>query len=143
MFDNVALGPKLRFSEEKQMPKHFPTVLVKSDVLRSWLLVTGWTQSQLANALDVSKGRVSQLIGASGIDPSAHLIAKLMKVTGMPFERLFRIGSERPSRRRFRNGSPVMIRAIQAERPRPPSALRRSKHASLAPADVPGTDEVA
>ena len=126
------LGLKLRFSEEKQMPKHFPTVLVRSDVLRSWLLVTGWTQSQLANALDISKGRVSQLIGAAEIDPSAHLIAKLMKVTGLPFERLFRIGSERPSRRRPRNGSPVVTRA----------AHRRRKHASRA-VNLPGTAEVA
>lgn len=118
------------------------TVLVRSDVLRSWLLVTGWTQSQLAIALDVSKGRVSQLIGASAIDPSAHLIAQLIKVTGMPFERLFRIGSERPGRRGHRNGLLVLTRAIQAGPPTPPSAHRRRKRAAV-PIDAASAAEVA
>ncbi len=80
------------------------TVLIRGDMLRSWLLVTGWTQSRLAETLGVSKGRVSQLFSASEVYPSAQLIAKLLRVTGMPFERLFRIGAEPIARQRTRNG---------------------------------------
>ncbi len=64
------------------------TVLIKKDVLLSWLKVTANTQSDLANQLQVSKGRISQLIH-SNVEPSAHLIAKLLVVTELPFERLF------------------------------------------------------
>ena len=59
-------------------------------MLQSWLQVSGATKSQLAAVLGVSKGRVSQLFH-SDIEPSAHLIAKLLEVTRLPFERLFRI----------------------------------------------------
>ena len=83
-----------------------PTVLIEREILQAWLRVNGWSKSQLAHALNVSKGRVSQLFSASSaVEPSAHLIAKLLEVTGMPFDRLFRIahkreGASSPARRR-------------------------------------------
>ena len=67
-----------------------PTIVVRDDVLTSWLKVSNHTQSQLAEALNVSKGRVSQLLTSQG-EPSAHLIAKLIVVTQLPFERLFKL----------------------------------------------------
>ena len=67
-----------------------PTVYIKADILRSWLQVTGWTKSQLAAALGVSKARVSQLFNSAlEVEPSAHLIAKLLLLTRLPFDRLF------------------------------------------------------
>jgi hypothetical protein len=45
--------------------------------------------------LGVSKGRVSQLL-TSHEEPSAHLIAKLMSLTHLPFERLFKVVRETP-----------------------------------------------
>ena len=67
-----------------------PTVVVRGDVLISWLTVSDYTKSRLAMELGVSKGRVSQLL-TSQEEPSAHLIAKLMLVTNLPFERLFKV----------------------------------------------------
>ncbi len=81
-----------------------PTVLVRTDMLRSWLQVSGSTKSQLAGALGVSKGRVSQLFHSSEIEPSAHLIAKLLEVTGMPFDRLFWIAQQVPGAKANGNG---------------------------------------
>ena len=72
-----------------------PTVVVRSDVLTSWLTVSGNSRTQLAKELGVSRGRVSQLL-TSFKEPSAHLIAKLILLTGLPFERLFRVIYERP-----------------------------------------------
>ena len=73
-----------------------PTVVVRGDVLTSWLTVSNYTRSQLATELSVSKGRVSQLL-TSQEEPSAHLIAKLITLTHLPFERLFKILRETPS----------------------------------------------
>ncbi len=67
-----------------------PTIVVRGDVLSSWLKVSNCTQSQLADGLNVSKGRISQLL-TSQEAPSAHLIAKLIIVTQLPFERLFKL----------------------------------------------------
>lgn len=67
-----------------------PTVIVRSDVLSSWLMVSDCTKSKLANELGVSRGRISQLL-ASHEEPSAHLIAKLLLLTQLPFDRLFTI----------------------------------------------------
>ncbi len=67
-----------------------PTVVVRGDVLESWLTVSDYTKSRLANELGVSKGRISQLL-TSQEEPSAHLIAKLMILTNLPFERLFKV----------------------------------------------------
>ncbi len=69
---------------------HVPTVVVRGDVLASWLKVSNSTQSQLADALNISRGRVSQLL-TSREEPSAHLIAKLIVLTQLPFERLFKV----------------------------------------------------
>lgn len=68
----------------------FPTVVVRREVLASWLTVSDYSQSRLADELGVSKGRVSQLL-SSHKEPSAHLIAKLMSLTHLPFERLFKV----------------------------------------------------
>ena len=67
-----------------------PTVVIRSDVLESWLTVSDYSKSRLADELGVSKGRISQLL-TSRTEPSAHLIAKLMTLTYLPFDRLFRI----------------------------------------------------
>ena len=67
-----------------------PTVVVRGEILTSWLTVSGYTKSKLAEELGVSKGRVSQLL-TSTEEPSAHLIAKLMSLTHLPFERLFKV----------------------------------------------------
>ena len=74
----------------------FPTVIVRSEVLTSWLTVADYSQSRLATELGVSKGRVSQLL-SSFEEPSAHLIAKLMTLTHLPFDRLFKIIHVLPS----------------------------------------------
>ena len=71
----------------------YPTVVIRSDVLESWLVVSNYTKSRLAAELGISKGRVSQLL-SSGEEPSAHLIAKLVTLTKLPFDRLFKIARE-------------------------------------------------
>ena len=75
---------------------HLPTVVVRGDVLESWLTVSDCSRSQLAAELGVSRGRVSQLL-TSREEPSAHLVAKLITLTQLPFDRLFRIIRETPS----------------------------------------------
>ena len=67
-----------------------PTVVVRGDVLESWLTISDYSRSQLAQELRVSKGRISQLL-TSHEEPSAHLIAKLMTLTHLPFDRLFKL----------------------------------------------------
>lgn len=73
----------------------FPTVVVRGDVLSSWLTITDYTKSQLAAELAISRGRVSQLLTSSE-EPSAHLIAKLMTLTRLPFDRLFKMVQHLP-----------------------------------------------
>lgn len=70
-----------------------PTVVVRVEVLTSWLTIAEYTKSRLAAELGVSKGRVSQLL-TSHEEPSAHLIAKLLTLTHLPFDRLFTIVRE-------------------------------------------------
>jgi transcriptional regulator with XRE-family HTH domain len=72
-----------------------PTVVVRGDILASWLTVSDYNRSQLATELGVSKGRVSQLL-TSREEPSAHLMAKLLTITNLPFDRLFKIVRELP-----------------------------------------------
>ena len=67
-----------------------PTVVIRRDILQSWLTVSDYSKSRLAEELGVSKGRISQLL-SSHEEPSAHLIAKLMTLTYLPFDRLFMI----------------------------------------------------
>ena len=74
-----------------------PTVVVRAEVLTSWLTISDYTKSRLATELGVSKGRISQLLTSSE-EPSAHLIAKLLALTRLPFERLFKIVREVSSR---------------------------------------------
>ena len=75
--------------------KRFPTVVVRGDILTSWLAISDYTRSRLASELGVSKGRISQLL-TSREEPSAHLIAKLMTLTRLPFDRLFKIVQDLP-----------------------------------------------
>ena len=79
---------KSEFNHAKQM--RLPTVVVRGDVLASWLTVSDLTRSRLAEELGVSRGRISQLL-TSQDEPSAHLIAKLIDITHLPFDRLFKI----------------------------------------------------
>ena len=74
-----------------------PSIVIRSDVLESWLTVSDYSKSRLASELGVSKGRISQLL-TSREEPSAHLIAKLMTLTFLPFDRLFMIVHDNPSR---------------------------------------------
>ena len=67
-----------------------PTVVVRGDILESWITVSDYSRSRLATELGVSKGRISQLL-TSREEPSAHLIAKLLTLTHLPFDRLFKI----------------------------------------------------
>ena len=67
-----------------------PTIVVRGDILASWLTVSDCTKSQLATELGISRGRISQLL-TSQTEPSAHLIAKFLLVTRLPFDRLFKI----------------------------------------------------
>jgi transcriptional regulator with XRE-family HTH domain len=83
------------FTTGKQAMR-LPTVVVRGDVLASWLTVSDYTKSRLAMELGVSKGRVSQLL-TSQEEPSAHLIAKLMLVTNLPFDRLFKVVNQSSS----------------------------------------------
>ena len=68
----------------------YPTVIVRTEVLSSWLTVSGYSRTQLATELGISKGRVSQLL-ISPEEPSAHLIGKLITLTHLSFDRLFKI----------------------------------------------------
>ena len=67
-----------------------PTVVIRSDVLESWLTVSDYSKARLAGELGISKGRISQLL-SSHQEPSAHLIAKLLTLTYLPFDRLFMV----------------------------------------------------
>ena len=108
-----------------------PTVVIRSDVLESWLTISDYSKSRLADELGVSRGRISQLL-TSREEPSAHLIAKLLTLTYLPFDRLFRIvhdlssfthkttvvASPRNGRRRLnasrrRNGSSLLLKGAQ------------------------------
>lgn len=66
-----------------------PALVLRRDVLHSWLHVSGYTQTQLARALNISKGRISQLLHSRDDEPSSRLIAGLLEVTRLPFDRLF------------------------------------------------------
>ncbi|HAM40260.1 MAG TPA: hypothetical protein DCP69_02705 [Candidatus Omnitrophica bacterium] len=70
-----------------------PTIVVSTEVLSSWLTIAEYTKSRLAAELGVSRGRVSQLL-TSDEEPSAHLMAKLLTLTHLPFERLFTVVRE-------------------------------------------------
>lgn len=74
----------------------YPTIVVRPEILTSWLTVSDYSRSRLASELGISKGRITQLI-SSHEEPSAHLIAKLMSVTNLPFDRLFRMVRTMPA----------------------------------------------
>lgn len=78
------------------------TVIVQRDVLESWLKVSGYTKTRLAQELNVSKGRVSQILRFDAEEePSARLIAGLLDVTKLPFDRLFTVKERRAMQRRL------------------------------------------
>ena len=112
-----------------------PTVVIRSDVLESWLTVSDYSKSRLADELGVSKGRISQLL-TSHEEPSAHLIAKLLTLTYLPFDRLFRIVHDRASQsssHRFRKSITHKTATVMSPRNggRRRSALRRHSGSSL------------
>ena len=79
-----------------ELNMRFPTIVVRGDVLTSWLTVSNYNRSRLARELGISKGRVSQLI-TSHQEPSVHLVAKLLLLTHLPFERLFTLLHDNPA----------------------------------------------
>ena len=101
-------GTKHGFSPGKRM--RLPTVVVRGDVLESWLTVSDYSRSRLAVELGVSKGRISQLLTSSE-EPSAHLIAKLITLTRLPFDRLFKVVSELPLKHALSSSSGSSPRA--------------------------------
>jgi transcriptional regulator with XRE-family HTH domain len=76
-----------------------PKIAMKKDVLESWLKVSGYTKSRLAEELSISRSRISQIL-KSNENPSSRLIAGLLTITKLPFERLFVLNGGR----RGRNG---------------------------------------
>ena len=102
---------KAQFSPGKRM--RLPTVVVRGDILESWLTVSDYSRSRLATELGVSKGRISQLIN-SHEEPSAHLIAKLITLTRLPFDRLFKVvHTSAASPRPPGNGRGVLVQASE------------------------------
>ena len=106
---------KAPFSPGKRM--RLPTVVVRGDILESWITVSDYSRSRLATDLEVSKGRVSQLL-TSREEPSAHLIAKLLTLTHLPFDRLFKVvrtdgTSAKTSPRSRGNGRGVLVQASE------------------------------
>ena len=106
---------KAPFSPGKRM--RLPTVVVRGDILESWITVSDYSRSRLATELEVSKGRVSQLIHSQE-EPSAHLIAKLLTLTHLPFDRLFRVvrtdgTSAKTSPRSRGNGRGVLVQTSE------------------------------
>ena len=111
-----------------------PTVVIRSDVLESWLTVSDYSKARLADELGISKGRISQLL-TSREEPSAHLIAKLMTLTYLPFDRLFIIVHD--------NAPPLLEDRLAAKNPKVKtqtswaaprtSAPLHRRHGSLSP----------
>jgi transcriptional regulator with XRE-family HTH domain len=84
-----------------------PTITVRREVMQAWLQVSAYTKTRLAEELGVSRGRASQLCGAT-TEPSAHVMAKLIEVTNLPFDRLFKLVKAKSKRARSRrNGAKV------------------------------------
>ena len=62
---------------------------LRRDVVQAWLRVSGYTQAELARALKISEGRISQLLHSRKEEPSPRLIAALLGVTSLSFDQLF------------------------------------------------------
>jgi hypothetical protein len=77
------------------------TISVRRDVLRSWLTISDYTRTKMAEELSVSRGRISQLLN-SDQEMSARLIAGLLHLTKLPFERLFVVRPTKTVARRNR-----------------------------------------
>ena len=90
-----------------------PTVNVRPEVLNAWLQVAGCSKTRLAQELNVSKARVSQLF-TTDVELSAHLIAKLLMTTSIPFDRLFRVAAYPLARKqKLSNSSRKQLREIR------------------------------
>lgn len=96
-----------------------PTVVVRGDVLSSWLTVSDYTRSRLAAEIGVSRGRVSQLL-TSREEPSAHMIAKLLLLTRLPFPRLFLVTGEEHQRQ-------LKALGIANHKPKKPNGAGRTR----------------
>ena len=92
-----------------------PTLSLRRDVLQSWLRVSGYTQAELAHALQVSEGRISQLLHSRKDEPSPRLIAALLGATSLPFDRLF---SLRPEGKRIQKRMRQLARLRRDQRGR-------------------------
>lgn len=100
-----------------------PTIVVRGNVLNSWLTLSECTQTQFARDLGISTGRISQLLRSTE-EPSAHLMAKLLQRTSLPFNRLFKVINRKPAASSlgvFTNGS---ANNGGAHAPRGPKSLR-------------------
>ncbi|MBI4342388.1 MAG: helix-turn-helix transcriptional regulator [Candidatus Omnitrophica bacterium] len=62
----------------------------------AWLAMFECSRTRFASALGISRGRVTQLL-TSREEPSAHLIAKLLLLTNLPFDRLFKVVGSIPA----------------------------------------------
>jgi len=71
-----------------------PPLGLRRDVLQAWLRISGYTQAELARALKVSEGRISQLLHLSKEEASPRLMAELLRVTGLTFDQLFSLKPE-------------------------------------------------
>ena len=67
-----------------------PTIVVRGNVLLSWMTLSQCTRTQFAKDLKISTARISQLLNSTE-EPSAHLMAKLLNHTHLPFTQLFKI----------------------------------------------------
>jgi transcriptional regulator with XRE-family HTH domain len=71
-----------------------PSLSLRRDVLHAWLQVSGYNQAELARALKVSEGRISQILHSKNEGPSPRLMAALLRITSLPFDRLFSLRPE-------------------------------------------------
>ena len=90
-----------------------PTVIVEGNVLKSWMTLSDCKRMQLAKDLGVSSGRISQLLNSTE-EPSAHLMAKLLDRTNLPFTRLFRIIHHKRASSSSRLSSATFVNARRA-----------------------------
>lgn len=65
-------------------------VHLRVDALEGWLAMKQWTQTRLAAAMGMTHGQFSHIIHGRA-QPGPRFIARLLTVTGMPFETFFEV----------------------------------------------------
>jgi len=68
------------------------TVVVNTDILQSWLVISDLSQDRLAHQLHVSRVRFRRLLRRETELPT-RVIGSLLLMTQLPFERLFSVAS--------------------------------------------------